>query len=79
MTINKTLTIEINFSCDTVGQSCFDQAFEDIISDIKSEIESVKYDEYRTTLNDFMSVDPYKEHRAELNISITEPKYLLTK
>ena len=72
MTIKKKLVVEIEMSCSTVSDSIIESGIDDILNRIKNVSEGIVYDGYSNILHDYLQSDPYKEHVADLLISVKQ-------
>lgn len=70
--MKKSLNIEIEMYCSSVSESVVEERVSEIVCQIKNYINHIKSDE--DILNDYLSSDPYKEHKADLCISVKENK-----
>jgi hypothetical protein len=70
--MKKAIKIEVEMYCSSVSESIVEDRINEILKGIKSQAERFKYDNHSNLLNDYLSTDPYEEHKADLFINIKE-------
>ena len=56
--------------CGDVPDHIVEEGIDSIIKDLEFKINQIKYDGYSNLLYDYLSCDPYKENKANLEIEI---------
>ena len=68
--MKKSIKIEVEVYCPSVSESIVEEHVNEILNQIKNYIDHVKCD--NDIINDYLSTDPYEEHKADLVINVKE-------